>query len=151
MPRTGRSAGAPEYLAHRTIFVVGAAYSVYGLIAWINDGAVVAMLNLKLAPLVVLLLVQSARLVLIVGYIVAIAVGILLIFFPDAMRSIEKRASHWHSTRQLAPDADKLILTLYNWVAAFPRVAGWIIVFPALGMVGFFGSQLLGRSRHAPL
>lgn len=128
------------------IFVAGAAYSAYGLIARIDDAAVVAMLNLKLAPLFVLWLVEATRWFLIAGCVVSIAVGILLVFFPDAMRAIEKRASHWHSTRQVAPDADKMILTLDNWVAAFPRAAGWIIVFPALGMVIYFGSQLLGRT-----
>lgn len=136
-------------LKHRrligAIFVLGAAYSAYGLIARIDDAAVAAALNLKLAPLFVLMLVQATRWILIAGCVVSIAVGILLVFFPDAMRVIEKHASHWHSTRQLAPDGDKMILTLDNWVAAFPRVVGWIIVFPALGMVIYFGSQLLGR------
>lgn len=43
-----------------------------------------------------------------------------------------------------------MILTLDHWVAAFPRTVGWIIVFPALGMVVYFGGQVLGRSRHTP-
>lgn len=127
-------------------FVVGAGYAVYGLIANVGNSAVVAVLNLKLPPLFVFWLVESTRLFLIAGCTVSIVVGILLGFFPDAMRAIEKRASRWHSTRRLAPDADKMNLTLDNWVAAFPRAAGWTIVFPALGMVVYFGSQLLGRS-----
>lgn len=126
------------------IFVVGAAYSAYGLIARIDDSAVVAALNLKLAPLFVFMLVQAARWILIAGCAVSIAVGVLLVFFPGAMRAIEKRSSRWHSTRQIAPDGDKMILTLDNWVAAFPRAAGWIIVFPALGMVVYFGGQVIG-------
>lgn len=128
------------------IFVVGAAYAVYGLIAKVDSSAVVSMFNLKLPPLFVFWLVEGSRLFLIAGCAISIVVGILLGFSPDAMRAIEKRASHWHSTRQLVPDADKMNLTLDHWVAAFPRAAGWIMVFPALGMVVYFGSQLLGRS-----
>lgn len=126
-------------------FVVGAAYSIYE-IARVDNAAVVSLLNLKLPPLYVFWLVESTRLFLLAGCTVSIAVGILLGFFPDAMRAIEKRASHWHSTRRLAPDAEKMNLALDHWVAAFPRAAGWIIVFPALGMVVYFGSQLLGQT-----
>ncbi len=126
-------------------FVVGAGYAVYA-IARVDNSAVVSLLNLKLPRLYVFWLVESTRLFLLAGCTVSIAVGILLGFFPDAMRAIEKRASHWYSTRRFAPDAEKMNLTLDHWVAAFPRTAGWIIVFPALGMVVYFGSQLLGRS-----
>lgn len=86
---------------------MGAAYSAYGLIARIDDSAVVAALNLKLAPLFVLWLVEATRWILIAGCVVSIVVGILLVFFPDAMLAIEKRASHRHSTRQIAPDGEK--------------------------------------------
>ncbi len=128
-----------------TILVVGAAYSVYELIVGIHDAAVVPVLNLKLPPLFVFWLVQSTRWFLVGGCTVSIAVGILLVFFPEAMLAIEKRASHWISTRRLDPGAEKMNLTLDNWVAAFPRAAGWILVVPALGLVVHFGSQLLGQ------
>jgi hypothetical protein len=127
------------------IFVVGAAYSIYGLIARVDSSAVVTMFNLKLPMPFVLSLVDAARLFLIAACTVSIAVGILLGFFPDAMRAIEKQSSHWYSTRQLAPGAETMNLAFDNWVAAFPRTAGWIIVFPAIGIVVYFGSQLLGR------
>ncbi len=127
------------------ILVAGAAYSVYELIVGIHDAAVVSVLKLKLPPPFVLWLVQSTRWFLIAGCSVSIAVGILLVFFPEAMLAIEKRASHWISARRLDPGAEKVNLTLDNWVAAFPRAAGWILVFPALVMVIYFGSRLLGR------
>ena len=129
-----------------TLFVVGAAYAVYGLIARVDNLSVVALLNLKLPPLFVLWLVQSVRLFLIGGCLVSIVVGVLLGFFPDTMSSLEKRASRWHSTRQMVPDAEKMNLALDNWVTAYPRATGWILVFPALGMAAYFGGQLLGRA-----
>ncbi|MBI3523370.1 MAG: hypothetical protein HY066_02390 [Betaproteobacteria bacterium] len=127
------------------IFVAGAAYAVYGLIARVDGAAVVSLINLKFPPQFVLWLVQSVRIFLIAGCIISITVGLLLAFFPDAMRAIELRSSLWHSTRKIAPDADKMNFALDNWVATSPRLAGWIILFPALGMVGYFGSLLLGR------
>lgn len=128
------------------VIVVGAGFAVYGLTAHVNNFAIVSILNLKLPPLYVFWLVESTRLLLILGCAVSLTVGILLGFFPEVMQAIEKRASHWYSARRLAPDAEKMHLTLDNWITAFPRVAGWIIVFPALGLVVFFGSLLLGRS-----
>lgn len=124
-------------------FMIGATFSLYGLIAQIDSAVVVATLKLKYPPVFVLWLVESTRLLLIVGCTVALAVGILLGFFPDAMRTLETRSSFWVSTRRLAPAADRMNLALDKWVAAFPRAAGWVILLPALGMVAYFGALLL--------
>jgi hypothetical protein len=124
-------------------FTLGAVYSLYGLIAHVDNAAVVAALKLKYPPAAVLLLVEIARLLLIVGCTVALAVGILLEFFPDTMRSIEARGARWVSTRRMAPDADKMNVTLDTWVVAFPRAAGGLILVPALGVVFYFGTLLL--------
>lgn len=124
-------------------FTIGAAFSLYGLIAQIDNAVVVATLKLNYHPVVVLWVVESTRLFLIVGCTAALAVGILLGFFPEAMRTLETRASHWVSTRRLVPDADKMDLALDKWVAAFPRASGLAILLPALGMVFYFGALLL--------
>lgn len=125
------------------IFAFGAIYSLYGLIAHIDNAAVVAALKLSYPPAAVLLLVESARLLLIAGCAVALTVGILLGIFPNAMRTLEGHASHWVSTRRMAPDADKLNVALDDWVAAFPRAAGCLILIPALGVTFYFGTLLL--------
>lgn len=126
-----------------TFFVLGAAFSLFGLIVQIDNAAVVAALKLKYPPVAVLLLVESARLVLIVGCTAALGVGILLGFFPDIMRSIEARGSRWVSTRRMAPGADKMNVALDDWVAAFPRVAGCLILAPALGVMFYFSTLLM--------
>lgn len=125
------------------IFAFGAIYSLYGLIAHIDNAAVVAALKLTHPPAAVLVLVESARLFLIVGCIVALAVAVLLGIFPETMRALEGHASHWVSTRRMAPDADKLHVALDDWVAAFPRAAGCLILVPALGVTFYFGMLLL--------
>lgn len=124
-------------------FTMGAIFSLYGLVVQIDSAAAVAALKLKYPPAAVLLLVESARRFLIVGCAAALVVGILLAFFPGALRSLEARASRWVSTRRMVPHADRMEMVLDKWVAAFPRTAGCIILFPALGMVLYFGALLL--------
>jgi hypothetical protein len=124
-------------------FAIGAVYSLYGLIAHVDNAAVVAALKLKQPPVVVLLAVASARLFLIVGSATALVVGILLGFFPETMHAVEMRASRWISTRRMAPITDRANLTLDGWVATFPRAAGGLILFPALGVTFYFGAMLL--------
>lgn len=134
-------------LKHRgsiaAFFTLGAAYSLYGLVAHIDNAAVVAALKLDYPPAAVLVLVESVRLLLIVGCAVAFVVGILLAFFPNAVRTLDAQSSRWVSTRQVAPNADRMNLTLDKWVIAFPRAAGWVILVPALGIVMHFGMMLL--------
>jgi hypothetical protein len=124
-------------------FVVGAVFALYGLVTRVDDAALVVALKLDYPPAVVLWAVQSARLLLVAGCAAALAVGVLLGFFPQAMRVIEAYASRWVSTRQMAPDADRMIMSLDDWVAASPRAAGWTLLLPALGMVFYFGVLLL--------
>lgn len=125
------------------VFVVGAVYSVWGMVTGAGNAAIVSMLNLKLPSGYVFWIVESVRYFLVVSCTAAIIVGILMIISPDTLKAIENVASRWVSTRQVAPNADKMNLTFDKWVAAFPRTAGLIIVLPALGMVMYFGDLLL--------
>lgn len=124
-------------------FTIGAAFSLYGLIAHIDNAAVVAALKLKYPPAAVLWVVESIRLFLISGCAIALVVGVLLGFFPETMRALEAYFSRWVSTRRLAPDADRMDMALDKLVAAYPRAAGLAILLPALGMVLYFGALLL--------
>lgn len=126
-----------------TLFALGAAYSIYGLAAHVNDAAFASALNLKLPPLFVLWVVESSRLILIVSCMVALVASILLGFFPETMRVIDQRASRWYSTRRLLPEADLSHLSLDRWVAAFPRASGCLILVPALAVVGYFAPLMM--------
>ncbi|MDD5177389.1 MAG: hypothetical protein PHQ05_13310 [Sterolibacterium sp.] len=125
------------------VFVVGAVYAVWGMVTGAGNSVIVAMLNLKLPAGYVFWIVESLRYFLVVGCTTAILVGILMLISPDTLKTIENVGSRWYSTRQIAPDAEKMNLTLDKWVAAFPRTTGLILVFPALGMVFYFGELLL--------
>ncbi|TRZ69609.1 MAG: hypothetical protein D4S02_01785 [Rhodocyclaceae bacterium] len=77
---------------------------------------------------------------------VSIIVGILLVISPDTLKDVENAGGRWVSTRNMALGADKMNLSFDKWVAAHPRTAGLIIAFPGLGMVLYFGDQLLRQS-----
>ncbi len=125
------------------LFALGAAYSLYGLVAQVNNAAFASALKLKLPPMFVLWVVESSRLILIVSCAVALVASLLLGFFPETMREIDRRASRWYSTRRLLPEADLSHLSLDRWVAAYPRASGCLILVPALAVVGYFAPLMM--------
>lgn len=128
------------------VFVVGAIYSIWGLVTGPGNAAIVTMLGLRLPPGFVFWVVQSVRYFLIVGCTASIIVGSLMIIFPNTLKAIERIGGRWYSTRQIAPESDKMYLTLDKLVANFPRTAGLVILLPALGVVMYFGDLLLKRT-----
>jgi len=125
------------------VFVVGALYADWGLLTGAGNAAVVSLLNSKLPPGYVFWIVESVRYFLMVSCTVSIIVGILLVISPETLKGIEGAGGRWISTRNIGVDADKMNLTFDDWVRTFPRIAGLLVVFPALGMVLYFGDLLL--------
>lgn len=126
-------------------FIAGAAFSIFILATKFNASAAITGLNLNtLRAPVAGWIVDSARWILIVGNLVAIAVGIMLGFFPAAISALEASGSHWYSERKIIKGADTMNLTLDKWVAAFPRTTGAIFMLTTLILVGNFGFLLFG-------
>ena len=124
-------------------FVAGGAVAVFGLTVWFDARAVSFAFDLDPQPAAVTSwLVESVRWTLIVGNLTAIAIGIMLGFFPGGLAALEVRGGRWYSDRRLVKGVDAMNLTLENWVAAFPRSAGWIITVAGLVLVGAFGIML---------
>jgi len=94
-------------------------------------------------------LLESTKWILVAGSLLAIAVGVMLAFFPNAMHALEGYANRWVSTRQMtrpiAEGGDRMHLALDRVVAAYPRTAGWILVILSLGCVFATGSTLFAR------
>jgi hypothetical protein len=115
-----------------TFFVLGAAYCIYAMLAWFHSSVIVAALHLSLPKAFVAMILESVRWSLIVFSVMAIVVGGMLIFFPDALARLEALANRWVSVRRLTLGADTMHLSLDRLVEAFPRAAGAIIVVAAL-------------------
>jgi hypothetical protein len=71
---------------------------------------------------------QTTKWFLVAGSTLAVAVGLLLLFFPRALQAFEVRMNHWYSTRHLlSAESDTLRTPLDFLVEAYPRACGSII------------------------
>lgn len=127
----------PAVRRHRRLigvfFMLGAAYSVFGLAAWFDNSAIVSGLGLHYpSRLVVVWILECLRWFLIVFAMVAFVVGAMLAYFPDALGKFEARMDRWYSVRKHTVGLDTMHLTLDKWVVAFPRATGSIIMLAAM-------------------
>jgi len=113
-------------------FVLGAAYSLYSLLAWFDSSSIAAALNLRYPRPLVFSVLESARWSLIVFSVLALVVGVMLGYFPRALGRFEAQANRWISVRKLTVGVDTMHPTLDKLVEAFPRTAGSIILVAAL-------------------
>lgn len=114
------------------LFVLGAAYSLYSLVAWFDNAAIVYVLDLRYPRRFVAWILESARWSLIVFSLFALVIGVMLGFFPHALGRLEAQANRWVSVRKLTMGVDTMDLTLDKWVEAYPRTAGSVILVAAL-------------------
>ena len=143
IPRDTRQAVQKYRYWFAVIFVAGGAFAIFSLLTQFNARAVGTLLGLdSLRPVVAIWVIDSVRWMLVAGNLAAVVAGIMLAFFPDAVAVLEARGSHWYSERKMTKGADNMNLKLDPWVAAYPRAAGWSIVFFALALIGAFGLAL---------
>jgi len=127
------------------VFIVGAAFSMIMIVTKLDVATVVTLLGASRLSFVAPWLVASVGWMLLVGSALAIAVGVVLGFFPRALGALETRANRWYSSRQIGKGADDMYLTLDKWVEYSPRTAGWIISIAALIVAVNSAVVLLGR------
>lgn len=139
-------------IEHRFRYAIGAVsillagFSVFVLNAQIDVERVATVIPMNIPHDFEVLMIESVRRILIAGSLLAIAVGIMLIFFPKALRAIETRANRWHSTRTAMRSGDSMHMGFDKWFDGNPRVAGWTITSGALIVVVNFGILLLKQS-----
>jgi hypothetical protein len=135
MPRDTSSVVQRYRLWIGPLFVLAAVYSLFGLVARFEISALVHTSRPGAWQLAAVWLLQSLRWFLVLASVAAAAVGVLMIFLPDALRKLEARANEWHSSRQAlggAPDA--MYMPLDRWVEHYPRIAGFVIAAGACGV-----------------
>lgn len=143
IPRDTRQAVHRHRYWLAAIFVAGGAFATYMLLRQFHTGAVVTLLGLNfLGRDVSVWLVDSLRMLLVVGNLAAIVVGVMLAFFPDRVAALEARVGGWYSVRKMTKGADVMKVKLDGWVAVHPRAAGGVIAFCGLALIGTFGMLL---------
>ena len=116
------------------VFIVGAAFSLIMLFARLSVAGVISLMGANSRSLIVAWLVESLGWMLFVGSLLALAIGIILGFFPRLLMALEARANRWYSSRHAAAGADRMVLSLDRWVESSPRTAGWLILTAALAL-----------------
>lgn len=108
-------------------FVLGAAFSIYGLVAWFDTSASASALGLRYPRPFVAWILERVRWSLIVFNVLAFVIGVMLCFFPKALGKFEAQANRWYSVRKITYGADTMHPTLDKWVESHPRITGSII------------------------
>jgi hypothetical protein len=118
------------------LIFAGAAYSLFGLLMKFDTAAIGAVYGMYFPGGVAGGLLETVRWFMIVLTSFALVIGVMLVLFPNALRSFERRANHWYSVRQLTLGADTMHLVLDRRVADFPRAFGLVLLVGALFVVG---------------
>jgi hypothetical protein len=139
----------PTVYRHRrwfsAAFIVGAAFSMIMILTRLDVASVEFLLGGRFS-VVGSWLVESLEWMLLLGCVLAIAIGIILGFFPHVLGALETRANRWYSSVRIGRGADEMVLTLDRWVEYSPRTAGWIIAIAALIVAVNSAVVLMGRN-----
>jgi hypothetical protein len=114
------------------LFIIGGTFSIFMLAAKVDVAAVTSVFGARRFTIIGPWVIQSLATFLIIGSLLAIAMGIILVFLPRALGALEMRTDHWVSSRQIAKGADEMHLPLDRWFESSPRAAGWIVAVAAL-------------------
>jgi hypothetical protein len=123
-PRTARWFGA--------VLILVGAYAAVILIGSFDVQRVAGLFRVDGRYSLAGVVLDALKWFLVLGSLTAVATGIMLLFFPDAWRSLEARANRWYSTRNLELAGDTVYLSLDRMVQAFPRAAGAVIFVMSL-------------------
>lgn len=145
IPRTTSLLGQRLRSVIGAAFILVAAYSTFILVTQIDVGRIVATLRLETPRVYVTWIMESMRWLLIVGGLLAIAVGVMLAFFQNALLAIETRANHWGSFRGDSQSGDAMHLGFDRWIESYPRTLGCVIAVAALVVVVDYGLRLFPR------
>jgi hypothetical protein len=145
IPRYVGSPTARKRRWNSVVLLIAGAYVAVAL--WQLDGAKTTALAYGARYAVAAeILVDTIRWCMVAGGLAAIAVGIMLLFFPRAYLAFESRANHWYSTRQAFTGGDTPHMTLDRWVAAYPRFSGAAIAgLSVVATLGFVALLLSWR------
>ena len=89
---------------------------------------------------------QTMKWFLVAGSVLALAVGVLILFFPDRLAALEARLNRWYSTRNiLPPSGETMRFPLDRLVEASPVASGWAIAAASLVLSAAMAVLLAAR------
>jgi len=120
------------------------AYSTFVLITLGDMRSFVDALRLgnNSNAVLVLIVMDTVRWCLIVFGLAAIVASVMLIFLPNALKTVKMPANHWFSIRSLLAGGDGMRMGLDTWILGRPRAMGGLIVVGAVVVVFSFGLML---------
>ena len=124
------------------VLVALGAYTAVVLIVAVDVNGIAAMLKVNSRYSLAAIGIHAAKLVLVLGSLMAIATGVMLLFFPQAWRNVEARANRWYSTGNLEGSEDRVYLSLERIVEAFPRSSGVVLLAMSLVTTIFSGMMV---------
>lgn len=140
----------PFFHRHRrvfaVIFVVGGLFSIVMLALVVDPDDVATAFGAGRMSVVGAWAIRSVTTLLIIGSLLAIAVGIVLAFFPRQLGRLEASGNRWISSRQMARGVDTMHLPLDRWFEASPRAFGLGLALCALFLTALSASLLLGHA-----
>ena len=110
------------------VLIALGAFAAAILLAKLDLAAVAGLFKVDARTSLVGMLLDAIRWFLVVGSLAAVAIGAMLLFFPNAWRRVEALANRWYSTREIEIAGDALRPSLDRLVEAFPRPAGLVIL-----------------------
>lgn len=144
-----RNTDAAMHRQRRTIgsmFILGAGFSFVLLIKEFDVAAIVLVFQRSMAPTAVEIAARTAKWVLLVGDVLAIAVGIAMIAVPEALAKLEARSNEWYSVRRHDRNFDQMHMHVDGWVETYPRAIGWSIVLLSVFVVVNLGAVILSHA-----
>jgi hypothetical protein len=114
------------------LFVIGGTFSIFMLATKVDVVAVTSVFGFRRYSVIGPWVIQSLATFLIIGSMLAIAIGLILGFFPRALAALEMRTNRWVSSRQFTKGADAMHVPLDRWFESSPRAAGWVLAVAAL-------------------
>ncbi|MEO8009618.1 MAG: hypothetical protein ABI728_14010 [Betaproteobacteria bacterium] len=114
------------------LFILGGVFSIFMLAEKVDVVAVTSVFGLRRSSIIGPWVIQSLVTFLIIGSVLAIAIGIILGFFPRALAAVEIRTNRWYSSRQFAKGVDESHVPLDSLFESSPRTAGCVLAVGAL-------------------
>lgn len=127
----------PVLLKHHNLLgigiILGAAISIF-LLRGVDASFFQPMFLGSFSYFTAKILASYTKSFLLVGNSICLALGLLVLFFPHLLSSIEAYTDKWYTLRKQTRPLDKMHLEIDQWVLAHPTVSGFTLSILSLSL-----------------